>query len=121
MHASATNESARLDVPVEIRGKRIRWTWTEGPTKGSTHEHVFNADGTVEWTCIAGTGKGHSAHEKQFGAFHAGHDVILVSYLSSSGYTLTVALHFHDRTMVGFASSAKEWFPCRGTFEVVGG
>ncbi len=24
-------------------------TWTEGPTQGATHEHVFHRDGTVEW------------------------------------------------------------------------
>ena len=31
-----------------IRGKTIRLKWTEGPTKGATHEHVFHNDGTVE-------------------------------------------------------------------------
>ena len=43
----------------------------------------------------------------------------LVSYLAASGYTLTVVLNFSDRQLIGVASSAKEWFPVRGTFAVV--
>lgn len=46
--------------------------------------------------------------------------IYAVSYLAASGYTLTVVLNFHTRKMVGFASSAKEWHPVQGTFEVVG-
>jgi hypothetical protein len=49
----------------------------------------------------------------------AGADVCLVSYLAGSGYTLTVALDFRSHRVVGVASGAKEWFPVRGTFEVV--
>jgi hypothetical protein len=91
-----------------IRGRTIRLTWTEGPTKGKTHEHVFHADGTVEW------GK----ERVRYSAMRAGGEVWAMSYLSLSGYTLTVALNFGDRTMVGFASNEKEWHPLRGTFEV---
>jgi hypothetical protein len=47
-------------------------------------------------------------------------DISLVSYLASSGYTLTVVLNFQDRSIVGFASGAKEWYPLRGRLEVVG-
>ena len=36
-----------IDRAAEIRGKTIRFAWTEGPTKGKTHEHVFHQDGTV--------------------------------------------------------------------------
>ena len=50
-----------------------------------------------------------------------GDDVYIMSYLAASGYTLTVALNFRDRTVAGFASSAKDWQPVRGTLEVVGG
>jgi hypothetical protein len=46
-------------------------------------------------------------------------DVYAVSYLSTSGYTLTVILNFRDHRMVGFASGAKDWHPVQGTFEVV--
>jgi hypothetical protein len=93
-----------------IRGRTIRLTWTEGPTKGKTHEHVFHQDGTVEW------GK----ERVPYRAMRAGEEVWVMSYLSLSGYTLTVALNFRDRTMVGFASSDKDWHPLRGTFEMDG-
>jgi hypothetical protein len=42
-----------------------------------------------------------------------------VSYLSGSGYTLTVVLNFKDGGMVGFASNDKQWFPVKGTCETV--
>jgi hypothetical protein len=83
---------------------------------------VFNDDGSVIWTCIAGLGKGHSAHEKAYAAERISRDVHVVSYLSSTGYTLTTVLNFKDRTLVGFASGGKNgrsWHPCKGTFEVV--
>jgi hypothetical protein len=110
-----------------VRGKTIRLTWTEGPTKGTTHEHLFHQDGTVEWRDIAPAKgqsdrppKGATAKEKpKYAAFRVGDDIYAVSYLASSGYTLTVVLNFRDRRMVGFASSAKDWHPVQGTFEVV--
>jgi hypothetical protein len=103
-----------------IRGKTLRWTWTEGPVKGSSHEHVFNEDGTVQWSCVGGPGKGHSAREKNYAAAKVTDDIHVVSYLASTGWTLTVVLNFQDSSMVGFASNGKDWSPCRGTFEVVG-
>src|SRR4051812_24382625 len=90
-----------------IRGRTFRWTWTSGPVKGSTHEHVFNEDGSVIWTCIAGPGKGHSTQEKKYVAEKITDDVFMVSYLSSSGYTLTVVMNFADHSLVGFASGGK--------------
>jgi len=103
--------TTRTEPADPIRGSTIRLTWTEGPTMGKTHEHVFHPDGTVEW------GK----ERVPYAAMKAGGDVHLFSYLSLSGYTLTVALNFDDRTLVGFASSDKDWHPLRGRFEVAGG
>jgi phenolic acid decarboxylase len=103
----------------EIRGKTIRFTWTEGPTKGKTHEHVFREDGTVEFRSIDGTEESKFTKEKEYAAMKVAEDVFLVSYLASSGYTLTVAMNFGNRKLFGIASSAKEWFPIQGTFEVV--
>jgi hypothetical protein len=123
---SGANAAARFKTTASssdrIRGKTFRFSWTSGPTKGSTHEHVFNDDGSVIWTCIAGLGKGHSAHEKKYAAERITADVYLVSYLSSSGYTLTTALNFRDHSLTGFASGGKNgkaWHPCKGTFEAV--
>jgi len=104
----------------EIRGKTIRLTWTEGPTKGATHEHVFHEDGTVEWHSMERSKKGDTTKERpEYGAMNVADGVYVVSYLASSGYTLTVALNFQEKRMVGFASGAKEWYPVQGTFEVV--
>lgn len=105
--------------PDAISGKTIRWTWTEGPTTGTTNEHVFNADGSVTWRVIEGPAKGRSATEKEYAAWKITDDVVALSYLAESGYTLTVILNFRDNNMVGFASGAKEWYPVKGTFELV--
>ena len=105
----------------EIRGKTMNWTWTDGPTKGKTHVHDFHEDGTVEWR-DAGTPKkdGPAKERVEYAAIKVGNGIYLVSYLAPSGFTLTVALNFHDSKIVGFASGAKEWHPIQGTFEVVG-
>ena len=103
-----------------IRGKTIQFRWTEGPTKGSTHEHIFHSDGTVEWHDAGRHGqRGGPADRPMYAAVAVADGAYLVSYLAASGYTLTAVLNFRDHQLIGFASSAKEWFPVRGTFEVV--
>jgi hypothetical protein len=106
-----------------IRGKTMRWTWTDGPTKGKTHEHVFGRDGTVTWREIdeerGAAPQTRPADVPKYRALKAADGVYVVSYLAHSGYTLTVALNFRNSTMVGFASSAREWYPLKGTFQVV--
>ena len=103
-----------------VRGKTIRFTWTDGPTKGESHEHVFHPDGSVEYARLEdGKANGKYAKEKKYAAARVTDDVYLVSYLAASGFTLTVALNFAQHTLTGFASNDKQWFPCSGTFEVV--
>ena len=107
----------------------MRFAWTHGPTTGKTYEHAFREDGTVEFHEVtsgkaagreSGAGTAPAAKKPmEYGAFRVTDSVFIVSYLSTEGYTLTVALNFDDRSMVGFASGAKEWFPLKGTFEVV--
>jgi hypothetical protein len=103
-----------------IRGKTIRFIWSGGPTEGTTHEHRFHNDGTVDWRDTKTSRKdGEGSKERpQYAAVKLTDDVYLVSYLAESGYTLTVALNFWDYGIVGFASSAKEWHPLRGRFEL---
>jgi hypothetical protein len=103
-----------------VRGKTIRLTWTEGPTKGLTHEHVFHGDGTVEWHDVKSPRGAPSKEKPNYAAVKVADDIYAVSYLSpTSGYTLTVVLNFQDHRVVGFASGAKDWHPVQGTFEVV--
>ena len=112
-----------------IRGTTMRWAWTEGPTKGMVHEHVFHEDGTVEWRDAGSAPPNKPSKEPNsaprperapYAAFEVTPEVFAVSYLSpSSGFTLTVVLNFATRQLVGVASGGKDWFPLRGTFEAV--
>jgi len=113
----------------QVRGKTIRLTWSDGPTKGTAQDHIFHANGTVEWH-ESGTDKKEKpapqdkaatkAEKPDYAAVKITDDVCLVSYLSQSGYTLTVTLNFQNGTSVGAASNGKSWFPVKGTFEVLG-
>lgn len=103
----------------EIRGKILRWTWTEGPTQGKTRVHVFHEDGTVEWRDAEAPQKEGPARERvEYAAIQVADGIYVVSYLATSGYTLTVVLNFQNSKMVGFASGTKDWYPVQGTFEV---
>ena len=103
-----------------VTGKTIRFAWTDGPTKGETHEHVFHPDGSVEYARLeGGKPKGNFTKEKRYAATRITDEVYLVSYLAASGFTLTVALDFAQGSLAGFASNDKQWFPCNGRFEVV--
>jgi hypothetical protein len=113
-----------------IRGTTMRWTWTEGPTSGKVHEHVFHEDGTVQWREVGGQqsaepakGSGRKAEEPEkvpYAAFEVTPDVYAISYRAGSGFTLTVVLDNATGELVGFASNSDSWFPLRGTSERVG-
>jgi hypothetical protein len=109
----------------QIQGSTIRFSWTDGPTKGQTHEHVFHEDGTVEWHAVEeGAQKKRSAPSAQaerpkYYCVEVTDDFWLVSYLSKAGYTLTVVLNFEDGSLVGIASNDKIWMPVHGHFQVV--
>ena len=115
----------------QVSGKTIRLSWADGPTKGTMQEHVFHKDGTVEWHSVAADGKTKSAAESNdakaakkpdkphYAAVKITDDVCMVSYLSQSGYTLTVVLNFLDNSTMAIASNEKDWLPTHGTFEVM--
>lgn len=110
----------RVGAPADsVRGRTIRWTWTQGPVAGVTHEHEFRPDGSVEWRVLSGPQKGHSAVEEEYAVYRVAESVSTVSYRAASGYTLTVTLNFTTGEMFGFASGEGRWYPGRGTFEVV--
>jgi len=102
-----------------VRGKTMQWTWTKGPTADSTHEHKFHVDGTMTWRILDGKAAGKSGEEKSYLSSRVSSDVQLVSYLSHSGFTITLALNFSDGKMYGSASNGTDWFPVEGTFKVV--
>jgi len=102
-----------------LRGKTLRWTFTDGPVVGTHFEHTFHDDGSAVWRVLEGQGKGASAEVKRYATMAVAEDVHTVSYLASSGHTLTVVLNLATGRMVGFASNNTDWHPLTGTFEVV--
>jgi MoaF N-terminal domain len=102
-----------------LRGKTLRWTFTDEPVAGTVFEHTFHDDGSVVWRILDGPGRGASAHEKRYAAVPVTEDVHAVSYLAISGHTLTVVLNFATGRMCGFASNNQEWHSLTGTFEIV--
>jgi phenolic acid decarboxylase len=111
---------ASLQQASEISGKTMLFRWTEGPTKGKTYEHVFHRDGTVEYHAAGDGGSRQQAKEKPpYAAVKVTDGIYAVSYLAASGYTLTAVLNFDDHRIVGFASGAKDWYPVKGSFEIV--
>jgi phenolic acid decarboxylase len=102
-----------------VRGKKIRFTWQDGPTKGSSHDHDFHEDGSVEYRASNAKKDEKWTREKEYSAVQVSEDVYLVSYLGASGYTLTVALNFKNHRMVGIASGVKDWYPVEGAFEIL--
>jgi hypothetical protein len=106
--------------PESLIGATVRWGFTEGPAKGSIYEHTFNADGSVEYRNVTeGKAKSKATREKLCGVEKITPGVHVISYLSSSGYTLTVVLNFEDMSAHSYASNEKGWFPAKGTFEVI--
>ena len=100
-----------------LAGRTFRWTFDGGPTAGKTYEHNFNADGTVVFKEAGGAAPGGAG--VKYAAFEITPQIILVSYLSQHGYTLTVAMNRASKKLHGFASNDKEWYPLEGTAEEV--
>src|SRR6476659_10136970 len=91
-----------------IRGKTIRWTFSDGPMAKKTFEHSFDEAGTVTWCMLDGTSRGKPSREKKYEVAHVTDEVCAVSYLGTSGYALTVVLDLRTGKLVAFASNEKE-------------
>jgi hypothetical protein len=105
-----------------ISGRTFRWTFEEGPTAGGTYEHRFGEDGKVSFRKVDGDSKEQGEKPKaetKYASFEVAPEVQLVSYLSDSGFTLTVAMNFETERIYGFASNDKEWHPVSGRLETV--
>lgn len=117
---------SEIERAAAIRGRTMRWSWTEGPTRGETHEHRFGEDGTVTWrrvkpedTSRASASPEDTRERATYAAVRLTGEIYLVSYLAPSGFTLTVAVDLATGSVAGFASGADAWFPVRGTSEIV--
>jgi len=104
-------------APESLVGKTVRWSFNEGPTKGTSYDHTFMADGSVAYKESSDQGLG--TREQQCAVEKVTPKVHVISYLASSGYTLTVVLNFEDMSVHSYASNEKSWFPAKGTFEML--
>jgi phenolic acid decarboxylase len=102
-----------------LAGKKIKWTFVDGPVAGWTFEHSFNADGSVTWRITDGPHKGATEGAKSYAAVKVTENIWVVSYLAPSGNTLTVVLNLNNHRMVGFGSNEKSWASQTGTFELL--
>ena len=105
----------RIAIP-EIVGHLVRWEFSDGPVPGQTFEHVFNHDGTVTHRTAAAP---EYTTEQHYECIQVGHSVFAVTYLASTGWTLTSLLDVDTGTLVSFASNEKELVVSHGTFVVV--
>ena len=99
-----------------IRGHTLRWTFDDGPMRGKSFEHVFATDGSVTYA-IDGSAK--STRENHYEVEPISGQIYAVSYLASSGWTLTVVLDFGTGGAVGFASNDRQLVVQHGHFEAV--
>ena len=102
-----------------LLGRTLRWTFTDGQMAGRTFDHTFNNDGSVVWRTVDGETHGKLTQEKISAVAPIDDHVTVVSYRSSAGYTLTVALNFADMHLVAFASNSEMWTQQKGSFEVL--
>jgi hypothetical protein len=100
-----------------VRGKTICWSFDDGPMAKKVFEHSFDEKGTVRWRMLDGSAHSEPSQEKKYESVNVGRDAHAVSYLGSSGYTLTVVLDFRTGRLVAFASNEKELTIQHGTFE----
>jgi hypothetical protein len=110
-----TKKTGRIDT---LRGRTIRWSFTDGPTAGTVYEHVIDDDGSIGFRGADKPGA-ELTRTRSGAAVKISDDVFALSYLSESGFTLTALLNVARMDVLAFASNEASWFQQRGTFEFV--
>ena len=87
---------------------------------GKSFDHTFSRNGGVIFREVGSDPDGKPGSADQYEVASLGQDVHAVSYLSGSGYTLTVVLDFKTRKLVAFASNETSLTKQHGTFEPLG-
>ncbi|HEX3526942.1 MAG TPA: MoaF N-terminal domain-containing protein [Thermoanaerobaculia bacterium] len=101
-----------------LQGKTMQWTFTEGQMANKTFEHSFDTKGGVTFRELGGDKESKPTSAKKCEVATVGEDVYAVSYLASSGYTLTTVLDYRTGKLVAFASNEKELSVHKGTFKI---
>ncbi len=102
-----------------LRGRTIRWTFTDGPMANRTFEHAFAEDGTVTFKPIQPGSPTVPSQPVKYQSASIGDGVWAVSYLGDSGYTLSAILDYRTHELAAFASNEKELALQHGTFRTV--
>jgi hypothetical protein len=102
-----------------LAGKTIRWTFSDGPMKNKTFEHLFDEKGSVKFRSVGDDGSETFTEVKKYEVAAVNSEVYAASYLGPSGYTLTVVLDYATGKLVAFASNEKGVMLQHATFEVV--
>jgi hypothetical protein len=99
-----------------LKGKSLRWTYSDGPMQGKVFEHQFSDDGRVSWK-EAKDAKPSADASAAYQFARINDDVYVVSYLSGHGYTLTTVVDERSGSIVSFASNEKELVVQHGSLE----
>ena len=99
-----------------IKGKILSLHFTDGQMAGKTIEHAFHRDGTLDF--FAAEKPGAASHVAKYELAKVSDDVYAVSYLGTSGYTLSLVLDFANDSLVAFSSNEKMMQMQHGSFEV---
>ena len=102
-----------------VRGKKIRFTWHDGPTKGSSHDHDFHVDGSVEYPASNAKKDEKWTREKEYSAVQVSEEVYIVSYLERIRLYADGRPELREPSHGGIASGVKDWYPVEGTFEIL--
>ena len=103
-----------------ITGHALRWKFADGPMAGKSFDHTFSRNGSVSYREVGGDPNAKPGVAEQYQVASLGQDVHAVSYLASSGYTLTVVLDYKTHKLIAFASNEKSLTMQQGTFEALG-
>lgn len=104
----------------DLIGKTVAWEWVDGPFAGNSFQNTFHEDGTITWRGIEGFQKGNSETEKEYKAFDVAEDVVMISWLEDSGWTVTVTVNFSTMTNSGVISNETKWFAnAKGVVQIV--
>ena len=103
-----------------ITGHSLRWKFSDGPMAGKSFDHTFSRNGNVAFREVSGDADAKPGSAGRYEVAVVGQDVYAVSYLASSGYTLTVVLDYKTLKLVAFASNDHSLTMQQGTFEPLG-
>ncbi len=96
-----------------IRGKTLTFEFQDGRMAGKAITHEFHDDGSVDFSMAKGS---KPTHVDKYEVAKVSDDAYAVSYLGSSGYTLSVVLNFANHHLIAFSSNEKMLQLQHGTF-----